>query len=293
MKKILTAIIIIFAIGVVLRLTLVKRQPKTGIEKLIPSVEVMSVKKADVKRTCLIIGTLVADKTVQVFPEAMGRVTKIFVKEGSYVQKGEKIIGIRNETVGFEFEEAYVTAPINGTIAKILVDIGSTVAPQVPIAMIVDISRIKVSFNVPEVDAQYFKLNNPITVSVDAIPDKNFTGYITEISPVVDPLTKTVAVKAGIERASNALKPGMTARVSIKLSEKKNVIAIHQDALIDNSVFVVKNDSTAERRPVKTGLMGDEFVEIIEGLKENELVVVLGQQRLAGGEKVIPIVRER
>ncbi|MEO0160760.1 MAG: efflux RND transporter periplasmic adaptor subunit [candidate division WOR-3 bacterium] len=293
MKRYLIAIIIIIVIGAVLRLTLVKRQTGAKMEKVPPTVEVISVKKSDVRKTCTIIGTLVADKTVQIFPETMGRVTKIFVKEGSYVQKGEKIIGMRNETVGFDFEEASVTTPISGTIAKILVDVGSTVAPQMPVAMVVDLSRIKVSFNVPEIDAQCFRVNMPIIINVDAVSEKVFNGYISEISPIIDPLTKTVAVKGIIQNPVADLKPGMTARVSIKMSEKKGAVAISKDALIDNSVFVVNKDSIAERRPIKIGLVGDELVEVIEGLNENELVIVLGQQRLAGGEKVIPIVRER
>ncbi|MGB9721644.1 MAG: efflux RND transporter periplasmic adaptor subunit [bacterium] len=293
MKKILIAIIIIVIIGVILRLTLVKKETRTTTERIALSVEVAPVKKTDVKRTCSLIGTLIADKTVQVFPETMGRVTRILIKEGSYVNKGDKLIAMKNETIGFEFEEAYVTAPISGTVAKILVDIGSTVAPQMPVLMLVDVSKIKVSFNAPESDAQCFRLNMPVSVSVDAIPDKNFTGYITEISPVVDAMTKTIAVKASLERQGSALKPGMTARVSINLGERKNVIAISQDALIDKSVFVVKNDSTVEKRVIKTGFIGDETIEILDGLKENELIVVLGQQRLAGGEKVIPIVREK
>ncbi len=293
MKKFITIIVIILLIGIVLRLTLGKRQSLGKMEKVPPSVEVVLVKKGDVQKTITLIGMLTADKTVQVFPEGMGRVTKLFVKEGSYVPKGEKIIGIKNETVGFDFEESYVTAPISGTVAKILVDIGSTVAPQVPVAMIVDVSRIKVSFNVPEIDAQSFRLNMPITINIDAVSEKAFNGYITEISPVVDPLTRTVGVKGVIQNSGINLKPGMTARVSIKLSEKKGVVAISKDALIDNAVFVVNRDSTAERRSIKIGLIGDELVEITEGLRENEYVVILGQQRLAGGEKVIPIVRER
>jgi multidrug efflux pump subunit AcrA (membrane-fusion protein) len=292
MKKVLIAIIIILVIGVVLRLTLVKKQTRTGVERVAIPVEVSPVVKTNVTKTCALMGTIIADKTVQVFPETMGRITKILVKEGSYVNKGDKLLGLRNETIGFEFEEAYVTSPINGTVAKILVDIGATVAPQVPVAMIVDISRIKVSFNAPEMDAQCFKLNSPVTITIDAIPDKKFTGYITEISPIIDPMTKTVGVKAMITGGAG-LKPGMTARVLLNLGERKDVIAIPQDAIVDNSVFVVKKDSITERRPVKIGLVGDEMVEIIEGLNENELVVVLGQQRLAGGEKVNPIVRQK
>ncbi len=293
LKKILILIVIIFVIGIILRLTLVKTRTKIVMEKAALPVEVMPAKRADVVRTCMVIGSIVADKTVQVFPETMGKVIEILSKEGSYVKKGDRILKIRNEAIGFEYEDAYVTAPINGTIAKVLVDVGSTVAPQMPLAMLVDISRIKVSFNVPEADAQCFKTNTRITVFVDALPGKEFNGWITEISPVVDPLTKTVGVKAIIEKDGAGLKPGMTARVLLKLGEKKNVIAINNDALVDNSVFVVKNDSTTERRNIKIGLRGDELVEIEDGLNENELVVVLGQQRLAGGEKVNPIVRAR
>lgn len=293
MKKILIAIIIILVIGVVLRLTLVRRQVRTTFEKSAISVEVMPAVKDDVKKMCTVVGTITADKTVQVFSETMGRVMKVLVKEGSYVNKGDKLLTIRNETVGFEFEEAYVTSPIYGTVAKILVDVGATVAPQVPVVIVVDVSRIKVSFNVAETDAQCFRINTPVSITIDALSNKTLNGYINEISPVVDPMTKTVAVKATIEKSVANLKPGMTARVSIKLNERKNVIAIPHDALVDNSVFVVKNDSTAERRSIKLGLVGDEMVEVEQGLSENEFVVVLGQQRLAGGEKVIPIVRER
>ncbi|MCX7994355.1 MAG: efflux RND transporter periplasmic adaptor subunit [candidate division WOR-3 bacterium] len=293
MKKFLIIIIIILVIGIALRLTLVKSRGSVSVEKTPISVEVVRVTRDDVKKTCSIVGMIIADKTIQVFPEAVGRVTKIFVREGNYVHKGDKIISLKNETVGFEFEEAFVTAPISGTIAKILVDIGSTVAPQVPVAMIVDVSRIKVNFNAPEIEAQCFRVNTPITIKLDAIPEKDFKGYISEISPVVDPITKTVGVKGVVESGGVSLKPGMTARISIKLNEKKGVIAVSQDALIDNTVFVVRQDSTAERRPVKIGLVGDDLVEITEGLNENEMVIVMGQQRLAGGEKVIPIVRAR
>lgn len=292
-QKILIALILIVVLAAILRIALVKRPQKTTQEKIAIPVEVVTVKKTDVKETCTIVGTITADKTVQVFPETMGRVTEILVKEGSRVKKGEQLAAIKNETVGFEFEQGYVTSPINGTVAKILVDIGSTVAPQMPVAMVVDISRIKVSFNAPEMDAQCFKVNGAVTVYTDALPDKKFSGNISEISPVIDPLTKTVAVKAIIARSGASLKPGMTARILVNLGERPNVIAIPADAIIDNSVFVVKNDSTAERRGIKLGLAGDKWVEITEGLSENELIVVLGQQRLVGGEKVNPIVRER
>jgi hypothetical protein len=67
-------------------------------------------------------------------------------------------------------------------------------------------------------------------------------------------------------------------------------LVIPRDALLDGYLFVV-SDSTAERRDVISGIIGDENVEIISGVSDGERVVVVGQQRLAGGEKVRPILR--
>jgi multidrug efflux pump subunit AcrA (membrane-fusion protein) len=82
----------------------------------------------------------------------------------------------------------------------------------------------------------------------------------------------------------------MTARVTLDLGSRENVLMIPRDALLDGYLFVVK-DSTSERRDVTVGLIGDEFVEILDGIEEGELIVVVGQQRLAGGEKINPIPR--
>ena len=82
----------------------------------------------------------------------------------------------------------------------------------------------------------------------------------------------------------------MTARVTLNLGSRKNVLMIPRDALLDGYLFVIK-DSTSERRDVTVGLIGDEFVEIIDGIEEGEQIVVVGQQRLAGGEKIDPIPR--
>jgi multidrug efflux pump subunit AcrA (membrane-fusion protein) len=103
-------------------------------------------------------------------------------------------------------------------------------------------------------------------------------------------MTRTAAVKAVASNSKKLLKPGMTARVQINLGEKTDALRIPADALLDSYLFVV-TDSTAQRRDVTLGLVGDDYVEILEGLTEDDKVIVVGQQRLAGGEKVNPILR--
>jgi len=293
MRKTLTIIIIliILAILVFLRLQCSRKgaNNKEGAGLVLP-VEVAPASIGDVKSSFEILGTIVARKTAQVFPETMGRITRIMVTEGAKVHKNSHLLAIRNESIGFEYEEGFIKSPITGVVGKIDVDVGSMVTPQSSVATIVDYSQVKIKFSVAETNMESIKKNEKVLVETDATGERVFSAKILEISPVIDPLTRTVSVKAVIDNPENLLKPGMTARVTVNLGERSNVLNIPKDALLEDHIFIV-DDSVSQRRDVKIGLMGDENVEIIDGLSEGEKVVVIGQKRLAGGEKVKPIMR--
>ena len=140
MRKVLIILIIIVVIiaAVMIRMGTSKKdvQIEQG-EKIIP-VEVVPASKGTVRSTCEVLGTIKANKSAQVFPETSGRVTRIFVKEGSYVSKNNNLMAIRNESIGFKYEEGYIKSPISGNVGKILVDVGSMINPQTSVAMIVE-----------------------------------------------------------------------------------------------------------------------------------------------------------
>lgn len=287
---IIGAIVIILLAAIVIRIGISKRGARAEEETQAIAVEVTPVTKGNVVSTCEVLGSILADKTAQVLPETMGRITRILVKEGSYVSKNSRIMALRNETIGFEYEEGFIRSPISGNVAKIMVDVGSMVTPQTPVAIVVDFSRVKVAFNMSENDVGCISKGSKVSIEIDAMPDKPFNGKISEVSPVIDPFTRTVSVKAVINNSKKLLKPGMTARVKLNLGEQNDVLRIPREALLDNYLFVVK-DSTAERRDVEIGLMGNENVEIRAGIKEGEEIIIVGQQRLAGGEKVKVVQR--
>jgi membrane fusion protein (multidrug efflux system) len=294
MRRAIIIIIIVVVLGglVAIRLATSGKGSEGEKELKVIPVEVTEAVRADVASTCEVLGMINANKTAPVLPETMGRITKIFVKEGAYVSKGSRLMALRNETIGFEYEENYITAPINGNVSNIMVDVGAMVTPQQAVAMVVEYSYVEVAFNVSENAMECIKKGNKIIVEVDALPDQSFPGAVTELSPVIDPMTRTIAARAAINNPKKTLKPGMTARVILTLGSKENVISIPRDALLDSYLFVVK-DSITERRDVEVGLIGDKRVEILAGVSENEQVVVVGQQRLAGGEKVNPVKQGR
>lgn len=294
MRKVLIIFIIIVVIiaAVMIKIGTSKKvaQIDEG-EKIIP-VEVVPASKGTVRSTSEVLGTIKANKTAQVFPETSGRVTRILVKEGSYVYKNSNLMAIRNESIGFEYEEGNIKSPISGNVGKILVDVGSMINPQTSVALIVEYSKVRVEFNLSEVQGGAISKSQKVDIEIDALPGQLFKGKVSEISPVIDPMTRTIGAKAVINNSKKLLKPGMTARVTINLGEKDNVIAIPKHALLDSYLFIAK-DSTAERRDVVVGLIGDENVEILQGLSQGESVIVIGQERLAGGEKVNPIPRSK
>lgn len=287
---IILGIVVVLGALVAVRMVIFGNNKQDEEELNVLPVEVMPVTRGGVKSTCELIGTIKANKTAQVFPETMGRITRIFVREGAYVSKGSKIMALLNETIGFEYEESYVTAPISGNVANIMVDVGSMVSPQMPVAMVYDYSRVEVAFNMSENAMGCVAKNSKVLVKTDAIPNTIFNGTVSEVSPVIDPMTRTIAVKASLNNSKKLLKPGMTARVILTLGVKTDVLTIPREALLDSYLFVVI-DSTTERRDVEIGLIGDHNVEILSGVSEGEHVVVVGQQRLAGGEKVNPVPR--
>ncbi len=289
MRKWIIIVAIVLVIAIVLRFVF-SRRTSANIETTKVAVEVLAAARGNVQRTCELLGSVNADKTAQVFPETIGRVTQILAKEGQYVAKNDPIMAIRNETIGFEYEEGYIKAPISGEIAKIQVNVGSMITPQMPVAIIVDYTRVKVSFNLPEADINCISKDKKVSIQIDALPNDPFSAQISEISPIIDPMTRTLEVKAVVSNTKKLLKPGMTARVKIIVDEKNNALAIPAEALLDSYVFVVK-DSTVERRDVVAGLIGDNNIEIVQGLAEGERIVVVGQERLAGGETVTPVLR--
>ena len=292
MRKVLIIFIIVVVIiaAVMIRIGTSKKDVQTEqSEKIIP-VEVVPVSKGTVRSTCEVLGTIKANKTAQVFPETSGRVTRIFVKEGSYVSKNNNLMAVRNESIGFEYEEGNIKSPISGNVGKILVDVGSMINPQTSVALIFEYSKVKVEFNLSEVQGGAISKSQKVDIEIDALPGQLFKGKVSEISPVIDPMTRTISARAVINNPKKILRPGMTARITINLDEKDDVLSIPKHALLDSYLFIVK-DSTAERRDVVVGLIGDENVEILQGLSQGEPVIVIGQERLAGGEKVNPIPR--
>jgi RND family efflux transporter MFP subunit len=194
------------------------------------------------------------------------------------------------EQAKVNLEDATIESPISGVVSLKYVDEGAFVNPSSPLFKVVDISEVEITGGVA--DRHYPKLavgKTAAEVEVDAYPGETFNGSVTRVRPELDKVTRTVAVTIRVSNEALKLKPGMYARIKLILDERKNVLLVSDDALMNSQgqqqVFVV-NDGIIHRRPVKIGLEESVNNEVIEGLALGDIVVVKGQQLLREGMKV-------
>ena len=177
-------------------------------------------------------------------------------------------------------------APFDGTVAKIVGELGeySTPSPpgvQTPPAIdLIDDSCLYVKAPMDEVDAPKIKAGLPVRVSLDALPKQPLAGKVRRVAPFVSAVEKqarTVDVEVDFERpATGNLLVGYSADVEIVLGGRQNVLRVPTAALIEGSKVMVLNADSGklEERKVKIGIANWEFTEIVEGLAEGERIVV-------------------
>ncbi|HSB12249.1 MAG TPA: efflux RND transporter periplasmic adaptor subunit [Blastocatellia bacterium] len=176
-----------------------------------------------------------------------------------------------------------LTSPIDGVVVERTATIGATVGADASVFKIIDISSVWIDANVFEKDLNRVKLGQGAKVSVPAFPDAVFSGKVIFISSVVDPDTRTLKVRTEVPNKDGKLKPDMFANIQIITDVDRSVISVPQSAVLNDgaqSIVFVANTGGYERRVVALGIVSGDRVEIREGVKAGEKVVVKGNYLL-------------
>lgn len=260
-------------------------QPKRELEKtpeVIP-VKVLKVELKEILDALEYSGNIKAQDEARVYPKVSGKIMEKVKVDGSAVNKGETIAYIDRDEVGLKFEKAPVESPLTGIVGRVYVDIGQNVTAQTPIALVVDMDKVKIDLDIPEKYLPRVSLGQEAQISVDAYPEEEFSGQVTKISPIVDLATRSAPIEITVDNPQHRLQSGMFAKVKLILKEHKNTPAILKEAVMgkepDLYVYMVK-DNQAILQKVNLGIRQGPYFEVREGLKEGDLVVIMGQQRL-------------
>ena len=189
----------------------------------------------------------------------------------------------------YELREAAIRATLDGVITRRHIKVGQTLSQNSAAFEMKRLRNIEAILNVPERELGRIRAEQPARVLVDALPEDVFHGAVSRVAPEVDPGSGTFRVTVSLANEDARLKPGMFARVGVRVDERENALLVPLEAVLvlrnDSSVFLV-DEGVATRRAVTTGYVADGIVELVEGVEEGDQVVSTGQDGLRSGEPV-------
>lgn len=239
-------------------------------------------------------GDVSAKTNIEILPDAAGRVVELSVSVGSYVAKDQVVALIDPSRPGMNYAQSPVKAPISGTITAVNVVVGSMVSQQVSLARISKTDSLQITMNVPERYVSKIRMHQNALLRFDAYPGELFEAVISEISPVLDQSSRTMAVKLVFSAPDPRIKAGMFARVKLITDTRTNIVIIPESAVVtrfgEQFVFVVEG-ATVRKQPITPGIRVDDKIEIAQGLSEGDEVVVRGQTLLEDGAAVNVVAR--
>jgi membrane fusion protein (multidrug efflux system) len=191
-----------------------------------------------------------------------------------------------HDLAALQLSHTELRAPFDGVVAQRHIRVGQNVAAGATAFRVVDAGRLRAELHAPERQLQRLRPGQPVVLSVDALPGRQFQARVARIAPTIDPRTATFKLTVELDNAGGTLKPGMFARLGVVFEHRSNVLSIPTAALLENQrdpmVFVVERGRAAPRR-ITLGLSHEGRVEIVAGLNDAEQVVVSGQNALKPG----------
>ena len=203
--------------------------------------------------------------------------------------KEKKVLEGRFEEISAKIEDLVIKAPFDGVIGTKNFSIGSFVNPGQVIANFYDINTVKIKFFLPEKYIPMVKVNQEVKAKF-LNRNLDITGKIYAINPSVDNKTRTFEVLALVKENKNLfLKPGMMVSVKLLFNEQ-SVLSVPEGSIIpegeDTYVFIVDEKNNVEKKLVKIGIRKKGIIEVIAGLKKNDLVVSEGTNKIKAGLRV-------
>jgi membrane fusion protein (multidrug efflux system) len=190
-------------------------------------------------------------------------------------------------------DDLTIKASFTGRVGLRRISTGSLVSPGSLITTLDDLSTIKLDFSLPEALLAHVSPGLEVHATSIAYPGVDFRGKVASVDTRVDPVTRSVMVRALVPNQDNLLRPGMLLSVVVT-QQTTNALVIPEQAVVSEQsreyVYVVK-DGIVDKRQVHTGRRRPGEVEILDGLQENDIIVVEGTQRLHLGVRV-EVLRE-
>jgi membrane fusion protein (multidrug efflux system) len=197
------------------------------------------------------------------------------------------------ETLHFQLNKSKVYAPASGVVERVVLQSGELASPGLPIIQILDMRKLKVVANVPETYLRDIKRGDQVTIQLPAL-DMETRARVQMIGNTIDPSNRTFEVEVGLSNGKGLIKPNLLAIMLVNDYEAKNQIVLPLE-LVQQEVggrnFVLIRDEVptgpiARKVYVETGESYEGEIEVVKGLKGNEVIIVEGARGLTDQEPI-------
>ncbi|MFP4020559.1 MAG: efflux RND transporter periplasmic adaptor subunit [Halanaerobium sp.] len=182
-----------------------------------------------------------------------------------------------------------ISAPFSGLVNRVNVEAGEMISAGQTVVNLINIDQLYAEINVTAATASALKRGDQVEIKAETM-QHYITGEVTNIAPAADAESRTFLVKVKIPNEDHRLKAGMFADVRITKGKSGSAVVVPIESIVnlnsDNPSLFVVEDGTVQRKDIKVGISTDSRVEVLEGLNEDEEVVIRGQSNLENGQEV-------
>lgn len=224
----------------------------------------------------------------------LSRIRQLY-EEGAVSKSDFEAVELANKvsTSTYEnlLENTILRSPISGVITARNYDRGDLYSMGMPIYVVQQITPVKILVGISESDYTKVKKGDSVSIKVDALPGKTFTGRINRIYPIMDAASHTFTVEIQVANHDRELRPGMYAEVEVVFGVNHSVVVpdnavVKQQGSGQKFIYVLQPDNTVKFTQVTLGKHFDTNYEILSGIEEGDIVVTKGQESLNNGIKV-------
>ena len=196
---------------------------------------------------------------------------------------------LNKELARISLKKSLISSPLDGTVKTRYVKVGEFVRKGDKLVEILDLSRVIVKVNIPELEILEIKIGQKVEVALYIMEEIIFSGEVKNIGLEADSNNRTFPVEIHVSNSERMLRPGMLARATFTKSIDDEQIVIPRHTILEKErgrVVYVFDKGKVFQRDIQVGLSQQDQVQVLQGLKKGELIVVEGQNKLSDGEEV-------
>jgi membrane fusion protein (multidrug efflux system) len=293
MKKLIVILILVVLVGFIgyrayVNYSVKKREANLPAADKVTAVETARPTRQEIVNLIHAPANIQADSEITLYSKVAGKIARNLVQVSSVVQPGQTVAVVSRDEIGYDYKDFEVKSDVKGVVSRLLVNPGAAVNPAVPLMTLVDIDKVKVIAAVDEKKIRFIRLGQTARLTLEAYPGENFSARVTNISPIANPVNRTIEVELTLPNPGYRIKPGMYAEVEWTES-RREALVVPLTAVVERGgrKYVFLTDGGQVRMtPITVGSVTGDAIEVLSGLNPDELLVTTGASGLNDKDKI-------